>query len=382
MRIPVVVSIFVMLLLPAASARGAAQQGIGDEPHRASGAASHRVGLPVIVRDKRGAAVANLTAADLSLLDNGRPQVIESLAGATDLAMHVGLLIDTSRGMLRALDSERKAAAKFADLSLTAGAPGAPLPNQVFLIHFDRQVELLEDFTGSRDKLQKDLDQMGPTEKTANTEGPETSDSDSGGSRNFRTGSPQLYDAVYLAADQLMKTKQGRKALIVFSNGLDDGSKESLDEAIEAAEHTGTPIYTVYFRGDARPEGAVPEGGRRGGGWPGSGSGWPGGRPGGGGYPGGGRRGPRLSPPDGKKVMEQIATRTGGLYFEAKKTAELDDIYSQIAADIRAQYLLTYSPRQAGSSDTEFHKIELKATKGDLGVVAPEGYYETPDATQ
>lgn len=80
--------------------------------------------------------------------------------------------------------------------------------------------------------------------------------------------------------------------------------------------------------------------------------------------------------------MEQIATRTGGLYFEAKKTAELDDIYSQIAADIRAQYLLTYSPRQAGSSDTEFHKIELKATKGDLGVVAPEGYYETPDATQ
>ena len=77
---------------------------------------------------------------------------------------------------------------------------------------------------------------------------------------------------------------------------------------------------------------------------------------------------------DGKKIMEQIATRTGGRYFEAKKKDNLDDIYNQIAEELRGQYLLTYTPDQV-DNDGGFHKIALKAKKGDLTVVTREGYY-------
>ncbi|MGB7548441.1 MAG: VWA domain-containing protein, partial [Terracidiphilus sp.] len=96
------------------------------------------------------------------------------------------------------------------------------------------------------------------------------------------------------------------------------------------------------------------------------------------GYPGGGGRrgggGDRQPEVDGKKIMEQIATRTGGRYFEAKKKDNLEDIYSQIADELRGQYLLTYTPDKP---DTEggFHKIALKADKDDLTVVTREGYF-------
>ena len=117
---------------------------------------------------------------------------------------------------------------------------------------------------------------------------------------------------------------------------------------------------------------------RRGrGGYPGGGGGYPGG--GGGGYPGGGgqRRGPDTTSAngqDGKKNMEKIATRTGGRFFEAKKKDNLDEIYGQIAEELRGQYLLTYTPDKV-DTDGGFHKIALKASKDDLQVVTREGYY-------
>ena len=77
---------------------------------------------------------------------------------------------------------------------------------------------------------------------------------------------------------------------------------------------------------------------------------------------------------DGKKIMEQIATRTGGRYFEAKKKDNLEEIYGQIAEELRGQYLLTYTPDEV-DNEGGFHKIALKANKDDLTVVTREGYY-------
>jgi VWFA-related protein len=77
---------------------------------------------------------------------------------------------------------------------------------------------------------------------------------------------------------------------------------------------------------------------------------------------------------DGLKIMAQIATRTGARYFEAKKKENLDDIYNQIAQELRGQYLLTYTPDQT-DSDGSYHKIALKAKNPDLIVVTREGYY-------
>ena len=172
-----------------------------------------------------------------------------------------------------------------------------------------------------------------------------------------------------------MKPKTGRKALIVFSDGVDRGSKETINEAIDAADHANVSVYTIYFKGEQeRSDNGYP-GGRRGGmggGWPGGGGGYPGG---GGGYPGGGgRRGSEQPGVDGKKIMEQLATRTGGRYFEAKKKDNLEDIYNQIAQELRGQYLLSYTPDQL-ENDGAYHKISLKAKKDDYVVITREGYY-------
>ena len=382
MRIP---SLIPVLIVAAAfgwtHAASALKQPGEGRPDSAAQASAHTVNLSVVVCDKHGAPVAHLTAGDLTLTDSGRQQTIQALTQPSGAPLQLGLLVETDRGMTRAMDSERKAAEKFAGLVLPAGSTGTASANQAFLIHFDREVELLEDFTGARDKLVNAIEQLGPTHAAENTQGPETTDSE-GGRRNLHNASPQLYDAIYLAADNLMKSRNGRKALIVFGNGVDGGSKESLNQAIDAAERAGVSVYTIYFRGDEQRSDDNYSGGRRGGmggGWPGSGGGWPGGYPGGGGgYPGAGRGGSRLPQVDGRRNMEQIATRTGGIYFEAKKTAEFEDIYSRVAQDVLGQYVLSYTPDRS-NDDADFHKIVVKAVKSDLIVAAPEGYYSSID---
>lgn len=379
MRIsPYHLAIFPLLAL---SLSGTAQQPAASQPVTTLKVQAREVLLPVTVRDKHGNLVTNLTAADFTLTEDGRPQVIKSFTQESNLPFLLGLLVDTSRSMTGAMDSERKAAEKFVDLMLPADPKDARQGDQAFLIHFDREVELLEDFTNVRSKLDRELDTMGPTPAAQNNpEGPENSGDNGGygrdgGSRNMHRGGTQLYDAIFLASDELMKPKTGRKALIVFSDGEDRGSKETLNEAIDAAERANVSVYTIYLRGEEeRSMNGFPGGGHHGGmggGWPGGGGGWPGG-----GYPGGGgRRGGGEQPhADGKKIMEEIATRTGGRYFELKKKENLEDTYEQIAKELRSQYLLTYTPDQV-DNDGGYHKIALKAKKDDLIVVTREGYY-------
>jgi VWFA-related protein len=372
-----------------AARQPAAQQPAGDKPVATLKIQAREVVLPVTVRDKKGALVTSLKIGDFTLTEDGRPQTIKSFTRESNLPFRLGLLVDTSRSVSGAMEEERKAAGKFIDLMLPADPQAADAKkDEAFLIHFDREVELLEDFTNSRNKLHHELDEMGPTRAAQNdAQGPETSGDDrsSGETRARHGGGTQLYDAIYLASDELMKPKDGRKALIVFSDGVDRGSKETLNDAVDAADRANVAVYTIYFKGEQeRPAGAgyPGSGGRHGGmggggGYPGGGGG--GGYPGGGGgYPGGGGRrggGGQTQPGvDGKKIMEKIATRTGGRYFEAKGKDKLDEIYSQIAEELRGQYLLTYTP-DVVDNEGGFHKIALKANKDDLLVVTREGYY-------
>jgi VWFA-related protein len=390
MRIPsassLALALFAVLCLPVA---GPAQQPNHDQPATLK-IQAREVILPVTVRDKHGALVTSLKVSDFTLTEDGRPQTIKSFTRESNLPFRLGLLVDTSRSVSAALDNERKAAEKFVDQMLPADPKSGSAADQAFLIHFDREVELLEDFTTSREKLHRELDDMGPTRASNDsTQGPETRDSDDRGSGQPRArGGTQLYDAIYLASHDLMESKDGRKALIVFSDGGDRGSKETLNDAVDAAEHANVTIYTIFFKGEQENGGSngFPGGGHHGGGgypgggggggYPGGGGGYPGG---GGGYPGGGgqRRGPDNSSAngqDGKKNMEKIAVRTGGRFFEAKKKDNLDEIYGQIAEELRGQYLLTYTPDKV-DTDGGFHKIVLKASKDDFQVVTREGYY-------
>jgi VWFA-related protein len=169
-----------------------------------------------------------------------------------------------------------------------------------------------------------------------------------------------------------MLPKDGRKALIIFSDGVDRGSKETLNDAVDAADRANLTVYTIYFKGEQENSGL--SNGYPGGGHHGGGGGYPGG---GGGYPGGGGGHPRggsSEPVDGRKIMEKIATRTGGRYFEAKRKDNLDEIYGLIAEELRGQYLLTYTPDMV-DNEGGFHKVALKASKDDLTVATREGYY-------
>jgi VWFA-related protein len=378
------------LAVPFGREPGAAQQPSTDKPMTTIKVQSNEVLLPVTVVDKHGALVTNLTAKDFTLTEDGRPQVIKSFSAQSNLPFKLGLLVDTSRSVYSAMESERKAAEKFVDLMLPADPKSGVHGDEAFLIHFDREVELLEDFTNSRDKLHHEIDAMSPTSQERNSQGPETNGDDRNGNGGYgqrggmRSGGTQLYDAIYLASDELMKPKEGRKALLVFSDGVDRGSKETLNDAVDAADRAGVQVFTIYFKGEEeRQENGFPghHGGMGGGGmgypgggYPGSGGGWPGG---GGGGRGGGGGAPSV---DGRKIMQQIAQRTGGQFFEAKKKDNLDDIYGLIAGALRQQYLLTYTPDKT-DPDGEFHRIGLKANNGDLTVITREGYYSPEEKT-
>ena len=331
------------------------------------------VTLPVTVRDKKGQIVRNLTKDDFVLQEDGRPQVIKYFAQDTNLPLTLGLLVDTSLSQRNVLDQERNASKVFLDQMLTDAK------DKAFLIHFDREVELLQDLTSSRDKLQKGLESLSTPQLERNggsgdPSDPQSSPSENGQPRMHRGGGTLLYDAIYLASNELMKKQQGRKALIVLSDGDDRGSKESLQSAIEAAQRADTVVYSILFADKHQDSNAF--GGPGGGGMGRHGGGWPGGGfPGGGGSSGGGRgRYPQEPRVDGKKILDQISKETGGRLYEVSKKQAIDQIYDSIAEELRTQYNLGYTPDKS-NAETGYHKISLAAKQKDLVVQARDGYY-------
>jgi len=298
------------------------------------------------VRDKKGQIVSNLTKDDFSLDEDGRAQSISYFARENDLPLTVGLLVDTSLSQRRVLDQERHASSSFVDHTLREDKK-----DQAFLIHFDYEVELLQDFTSSRKKLESALDLL---------ETPEMQRASNDGSGHRHGAGTLLYDAVYLASNEMMKKMQGRKALIILSDGDDRGSKETLGSAIESAQRANTVVYSILFKDD-EPFG--PRGGYGGGGW--------GGHDGG----GGGHRYPQQEQrPDGKKILERISKETGGRLFEVSKKQTVDQIYDQLAQELRAQYILGYVPDKSPNS-ADYRKIHLVTKQKDLAVQARDGYY-------
>lgn len=303
------------------------------------------------VSDKKGSVVSTLTRDDFLVTQEGQPQEITYFATQKDLPLTIGLLVDTSRSQQSVLGQERTASYSFLDHMLRDEK------DRAFLIHFDHEVELLQDLTSSRQKLQSALDQM-------NTPELERTSDDDGQGRHSSGGGTLLYDAVYLASTELMQKEQGRKALIILSDGVDRGSKESLSDAIEAAQRANTVVYSILFKGES-PRGEY-----------GNHGGWGGGGGGGGGPygHGGGHRFPQEERPDGKKILERIAKETGGRLFEASKKETADDIYTQIAAQLRGQYILGYTPTK-DESGPGYHKIQVTTKQKDLTVQARDGYY-------
>jgi VWFA-related protein len=307
------------------------------------------------VRDKKGQIISNLTKEDFAVDEDGRPQAITYFARENDLPLNVGLVVDTRLSQRRLLADERTASSTFIDHIMREEKK-----DQAFLIHFDREVELLQDLTTSRKKLQSALGLLqAPRQEEV---------SDNSGNAGRHRGGGTLYDAIFLASDELMGKQQGRKALIVLSDGVDRGSKESLQTSIEAAQRANTVVYSILFK----DEGAYGDhgGSRPRVGW--GGIGGPGG-------PGGQRRYPqqREQRTDGKKILDRVSKETGGRLFEVSKKQPVDQIYVQIEHELRDQYILGYVPDKPDTSG-DYHKIHLTTKKQDLVVQARDGYYAQP----
>jgi VWFA-related protein len=320
------------------------------------------------VRDKDGKIVKDLTKDDFLLNEDGRPQSIQYFSQQSDLPLTLGLLIDTSGSERRNIATEKDASYKFLESVLR------PEKDKAFIIHFDREVELLQDLTASRDRLERALDQLGPTQNAGDANDPNTNRGGNGGSNGGTWGGPggfpggggmggggmgrgrrgggmgqhggggtKFYDAVYLAADEILQKQQGRKAVIMLTDGEDNGSKETIDTAIRTAQRAEMLGYSIHIADNE-------SGFNRG--------------------MGGGRG--NYERPDGKKILKQISRSTGGGYFEFKKS--LDDIYSQINEELRNQYSIGYTSDKP-DADGGFRKIELTSKKKGLIVQCRDGYY-------
>jgi VWFA-related protein len=228
-----------------------------------------------------------------------------------------------------------------------------------FVIHFDREVELLQDLTSSRKQLESTLGSLETPQPPQR--GGRNSPGSWPGSRGRGRGT-LLYDAVFLASDELMKKQHGRKALIVLSDGVDTGSKVTLASAVESAQRADTLVYSILFADEQAYTGRGFGGPDRGG-------------AGGMGRRGGGpSRFPQQAHPDGKKILERLSKQTGAAFFEVSKEQPLEQTYDRIEEELRNQYSLGYTSDRADVG-AGYHKIRLLTKQKGLVVQTRDGYY-------
>ncbi len=369
--------------------------------------------VPVTVRDNKDHLVRTLTKDQFTLTVDGKPQPIRYFDREDDVPLTVGLLVDVSGSQRTVLDSERTASSAFLDGML------APDRDRAFVVQFGHSADLLADVTPSVPKLQAALQRIdADTDRPSlhdSTDQQDTSQSGSNGSGNgndsgnsgnngnnggyggrhggsgggrssYSGAGTVLYDAVYLSSDEVLKKApaaksgsgvgQARKALVLLTDGDDRGSKESLIAAIEAAQRNDVALYAIYYKGEQPRDsgfghgGGFP-GGRDGGrgGYPRGGGGHPGG---GGGYPSGSNGGSREHV-DGKKILERMADETGGRVYEVTKKMPLNEIYRQIAEELRSQYRLGFSP---ANTEEGYHKVVVDVpNEKKLILQTRDGYY-------
>ena len=321
---------------------------------------------PVLIHDKKGHLISGLTASDFTLTDNTHPQTIQSFAPSASLPLTLGLVVQTGPGISTWLPEERRNAEKFLTSLLHPSNPRV----QAFVIQFNLDIDLLEDPSTSASKLHQAISQLGVPQFSGDNNG--AYQTTSRHHHHHKRGSgASLYDAIYLASSQVLNKQPGRKAIVVFSDGIDRDSKENLNQAINAAQRHGVAVYAIYFKGEPPPEKFLHNSNRHrglnspsrypGNGWPGSG-------------------GSSQPPPpeasrrvNGKKILAEICGRTGGEMFDSKR-ASLDTLLAQIAQQMNHAYILAYT-RTKTEDHSGFHHIRLKPKQKDQHVQMTEGYW-------
>ncbi|MFY9222998.1 MAG: VWA domain-containing protein [Blastocatellia bacterium] len=264
----------------------------------------------VSVTDKKGNLVNNLAKDDFELLENTIPQEIFTVARENTAPLRLIVLFDTSVSVKPKIKFQQQAATKFFKSVLR------PV-DRAALLSFNHDVRIEQDFTSDVEALLK-------------------------ASRSLKAkGGTALYDAIYLAAQQLEKVA-GRRVIVVISDGSNVISKTTLETALRLTERADAVIYGIYTATKLDEEGATL----------------------------------------GDKELEKICERTGGEVFFPKDINDLDDSFSRLAAVVRAQYVLTFYPANEQNDEqttVNYRALKVNVKNPDLKVRARKGYYASKD---
>lgn len=284
------------------------------------------VSLLASVHDKHGALIGNLNKEDFEVSEDGKAQAIKYFTRETDLPLTIGLLVDVSKSQENLIDIERNAASRFFGQVLRK-------KDLAFLISFGEQSELLQDYTGSPRLLENGLDQLRVNSGVSGIEpGPVPTISQPRGT--------VLYDAVYLAAKEKLTGEVGRKVIVLITDGMDEGSRLKLEEAVEAAQKADAVIYSIDYVDPSAYYGG-----------PGS---------------------IFMHPSD--SALKKMSEETGGRVFKVSRKNSLESIFKQLQEEMRSQYSIGYTPTN-DTKDGTFRKVDVKVRDKNLRVQVRKGYY-------
>jgi len=265
-----------------------------------------RVNMLFTVTDKKGRFVTDLTKDDFQVLENKKPQAIAEFTAETDLPLRLGILIDTSNSIRERFKFEQEAAISFINSVVHQGH------DKAMVVSFDTSAELVTDLTDDTEKLQNAIRSLRPGGGTA------------------------LFDALYFACrDKLSKDQprhKFRRAIVIVSDGDDNQSQVSRDQALEMAQKADVVIYAIstnVVRGET----------------------------------------------EGDKILKYLTAETGGQAFFPFKVEDLEQSFENIANELRHQYNVFYRPEPL-RTDGLYHTVDLKVRgRKDLVVRCRKGYY-------
>jgi Ca-activated chloride channel homolog len=268
----------------------------------------NEVNLIFTVTDKHGRFIKDLKAADIALLDDNKPPAkVEDFRSETDLPLRVGLLVDASNSIRDRFTFEQQAAIEFLSQIIR------PRKDFGFVLGFDTTPEITQDFTSDADRLAKGVRALRPGGGTA------------------------LFDALYGACrDKLLKYQEKspvttRRAIILLSDGEDNQSRVTREEAIEMAQRADTIIYTISTNVSGTKT-------------------------------------------RGDKVLERIAEATGGRAFFPFKIEDVANAFSEVQEELRSQYAISYKPADF-TADGRYRTIQISAANKKYKVRARKGYF-------
>jgi VWFA-related protein len=279
------------------------------------------------VKDKHGALIPNLTKEDFDIAEDGKQQTIKYFTAESNLPLTLGMLIDSSGSQRNVLDMEKEVGGAFLRQILTD-------KDEAFVLDFNIDATLVQDFTRDVHRLQKALNSV---KINAGVTMPTLPGAGGGPVPTAHSAGTVLYDAVYLASHDVLAKEVGRKAMIMLTDGEDEGSRLKIQDAIEAAQKSDAIVYVLLCadRGFYGMQGGF--------------------------YSGEG---------DMRKLTEQ----TGGRVINVgNKFDKMRDAFDQIAAELRSQYNIGYTPTNL-KKDGTYRKLEIKS-KQNYKIQSRAGYY-------